>query len=187
MSSFPKEQQSNPAQISDQEIAALAGTDGTPADGNRFVTESDSRITVLPVIRKVTVQMPTQRILNGAIQLLAGPGAHKFNQVILAVIRYKFGTRAFTGGGPLQIYVGNVPILDTDIPASIFTVTQAIPGQTPPPEGQVASAVGAMNKSALSSHWVGGGIYLQTTDNSTFADGDGTAVVSVLYYQHDLS
>src|SRR6202035_5167936 len=119
--SFSKQQQTNPAQISNQELAALAGTNGTPADGNRFVTESDSRITAVPVLRKITVKLRSQDILGGSKVLLGAPGVNKLNQFVLAVVRYPFGTRAYSGGSLLQLSYG-IPydILDTPLPLATF-------------------------------------------------------------------
>src|SRR6266851_4840758 len=74
--SFPKQQQTNRAQVSAEQVVALAGTNGTPGAGNKFVTESDSRMTVLPVLRTATFPLSAFDIRNGK-QLLGAPGVNK--------------------------------------------------------------------------------------------------------------
>ncbi len=183
MSSFANEQKTSNAQISVGELAALAGTTGTPGAGNKYVTDSDSRLSANPnPLRYISVSLTAAEIKAlraTAKTILGAPGTSKYIQVLSVVLQLTAVTTPFTGIGTLQLKYdtsAGVSALDTAIPAGAITAAAS----------QTTSATGS-NQSNLSSVAVNKALVLHNIGAAEFLAGDGTAKLKLLYYVHDLS
>ncbi len=160
------------------QAAALAGTDGTPGAGNKYVTDSDPRL-LAPSISVSLTAAEIKALRATPKTLLVAQGTNNWIQVVSVVIYLKFGTIAFTGIGTLQLKYtdGSGPsILDTAIPATAFVIGA----------DHITPAVSA-NQGFVAANAINKAVVLHNIGAAEFLAGDGTAKVKFTYRVHDLS
>ena len=136
----------------------------------------DPQVQQLAVVPLTAAQITTLHTVP--VTVIAAPGAGKAIVVEQAVLEFKFGTVAFTGGGVVTLiyHGGSTALHSGSVPASVITAAS----------GTSATEVGPQTGANGLTLAVNAGVDISAA-TANFAAGDGTAQLWIWYTVANLS